>query len=43
MAIQVRKIYRSPNVCGAAVKGVSGEDIGKIEEIAINMENGKIA
>lgn len=43
MDIQVRKIYRSSNVCGAAVKGVGGEDIGKIEEIAIDLEGGKIA
>ena len=43
MDIQVRNIYRSSNVCGAAVKGVSNEDIGKIEEIAIDLESGKIA
>jgi len=43
MDIQVRKIYRSSNVCGAAVKSVSNEDIGKIEEIAIDLESGKIA
>ena len=43
MDIQIRKIYRSANIRGIQVKNIDKENIGKIEEIAIDLMQGHIA
>ena len=43
MAIRVRKAYQSKNVIGMPVKNSDKDKLGEIEEIVVDIENGKIA
>ena len=43
MAITIRKAYQSKNVIGMPVKNPEKDDLGNIEEIVVDIENGTIA
>ena len=43
MDISVRKAYRSGNVIGFEVRSPKQERIGEIEEVVLDVENGRIA
>lgn len=43
MDIQIRKVYRSATLVGTPVRNPRDEDLGKIEEIVIDMDAGNVA
>lgn len=43
MSVDYRKVHRTGTLIGTAVRNPRGEDLGNIEEIVIDVENGHVA
>ena len=43
MSIEVKKVHRTANIIGVPVKNPAGENLGKIEEVVIDLETGRVA